>query len=215
MTRFTDRAHAGRVLAGRLDDLRLRSPVVLGLPRGGVPVAAEVAGGLGAPFDVFVARKVGAPGQEELGIGAVAEGLGPPVISGEALGLRPADLDALVRRAREEVARRVDLYRAGRDLPQMRGADVVLVDDGLATGLTAEAALRALRERRPSRLVLAVPVGARQAVRRLAEVADDVVCVRKPADFVAVGEWYADFSQTTDEEVRELLARSPGAGRAA
>jgi predicted phosphoribosyltransferase len=209
MTRFPDRAGAGRVLARRLGDLGLRSPVALGLPRGGVPVAAEVAAGLGAPLDVFVARKVGAPGQQELGIGAVAEGLGPPVISGEALGLRPADLDALVRRAREEVSRRVDLYRAGRDLPQIQGADVVLVDDGLATGLTAEAALRALRERRPRRLVLAVPVGARQAVGQLAKVADDVVCVREPPCFVAVGEWYKDFSQTTDEEVLRLLKQHP------
>jgi predicted phosphoribosyltransferase len=201
------------VLAGRLDRLRLRSPVVLGLPRGGVPVAGQVAAGLNVPFDVFVARKVGAPGQEELGIGAVAEGLREPVMShtAVALGLGPADVDALVRRTRDEVSRRVDLYRAGRDLPRMQGADVVLVDDGLATGVTAEAALRALRERRPSRLVLAVPVGARQAVAQLAEVADDVVCVREPSYFVAVGEWYEDFSQTTDQEVLRLLGqRRPG-----
>jgi predicted phosphoribosyltransferase len=211
MTRFADRAHAGRVLAGRLGDLGLRSPAVLGLPRGGIPVASAVAARLGVPFDAFVARKVGAPGQEELGIGAVAEGLCEPVMSGtpEALRLAPADLEALVRRTRDEVSRRVDLYRAGRDLPGLQGADVVLVDDGLATGVTAEAALRALRERRPGRLVLAVPVGARQSVARLAGVADDVVCVREPALFIAVGEWYEDFSQTTDEEVLSLLRRPP------
>jgi putative phosphoribosyl transferase len=210
MTRFADRAHAGRVLAGRLDDLRLQSPVVLGLPRGGVPVAAEVAAGLDVPFDVLVARKVGAPGQEELGIGAVAEGRDEPVMTRTAaLGLGPVELDALVRRARAEVARRVELYRAGRDLPETREADVVLVDDGLATGVTAEAALRALRERCPRRLVLAVPVGARQAVAHLADVADDVVCVRAPSYFFAVGEWYEDFSQTTDDEVLKLLERLP------
>lgn len=211
MTRFADRAHAGRALAGRLDDLRLQSPVLLGLPRGGVPVAAEVAAGLDVPFDVLVARKLGAPGQEELGIGAVAEGRDEPVLThtATALGLGPVELDALVRRAREEVARRVELYRAGRGLPEMREADVVLVDDGLATGVTAEAALRALRERCPRRLVLAVPVGARQAVALLADVADDVVCVRAPSYFVAVGEWYDDFSQTTDEEVLSLLERRP------
>jgi putative phosphoribosyl transferase len=207
MARFADRARAGRALAGRLDDLRLQSPLVLGLPRGGVPVAAEVAAGLDVPFNVLVARKVGAPGQEELGIGAVAEGRDEPVMTSTAtaLGLGPAEVDALVRRARREVARRVELYRAGRDLPEMREAEVVLVDDGLATGSTAEAALRAVRERRPRRLVLAVPVGARQAVALLAEVADEVVCVREPSYFVAVGEWYEDFSQVTDDEVLRLL----------
>jgi len=176
-------------------------------------VAAEVAAGLGVPLEVYVARKVGVPGHEEFGIGAVAEGLGELVISGTAreLGLRPAELDALARRAQHEVSRRVGLYRAGRALPEIQGADVVLVDDGLATGVTAEAALRALRDRHPRRLVLAVPVGARETVARLAGVADDVVCVKEPFDFIAVGEWYEDFTQTTDEEVLRLLKQhQPG-----
>lgn len=208
-SRFRDRAQAGRVLAGRLRGLGLRSPVVLGLPRGGIPVAAEVAAGLGRPFEAYVARKIGAPGHEELGIGAVAEGLDEPVISGTAwaLGMSTSDLEALARRERAEVSRRVGVYRAGRTLPEMRGKDVVLVDDGLATGVTAEAALRALRARQPSRLVLAVPVSARDAAARLAAVADDLVCEQEPAGFSAVGQWYEDFSQTTDEEVLTLLER--------
>jgi putative phosphoribosyl transferase len=207
MTRFRDRVDAGRRLAGRLGDLGLTSPVVLGLPRGGVPVAAEVAAALGVPFNVYVARKVGAPGHEELGIGAVAEGLDQPVISSTAqeLGVRSRDLDLLAERARAELARRVDLYRAGQPLPEIQGKDVVLVDDGLATGVTAEAALWALRQRHPGRLILAIPVCAHETADRLAQVADDLVCVEKPAVFFAVGEWYEDFSQTTDEEVLNLL----------
>jgi putative phosphoribosyl transferase len=187
MLRFVDRVDAGRRLAARMDHLGLVSPVVLGLPRGGIPVAAEVAAALRVPVGVFVARKLNAPGRQELGIGAVAEGLGKPVVSPAAhqLGLSAAELDMLVERARAELARRVSLYRAGRPLPTIGGKDVVLVDDGLATGVTAEAALRALRDRRPKRLVLAVPV-----------------CAREPADRLAT---VADFSQTTEEEVLSLL----------
>jgi len=219
MAPFLDRPHAGRVLAGLLRDRRLRSPVVLGLPRGGIPVAAEVATALGAPLEVYVARKIGTPWQEELGIGAIAEDLDEPVLSSEAqyLGLHSGDLDALADRVRAEVARRVDRYRAGRALPDLAGRDVVVVDDGLATGVTAEAALRSLRTRRPGWLVLAAPVCARDTATRLAEVADDLVCVERPADFIAVGEWYEDFRQTSDEEVVRLLehhASAVSSGRA-
>jgi putative phosphoribosyl transferase len=209
MAPFRDRTHAGRVLAGRLLGHDLRSPVVLGLPRGGVPVAAEVATALGVPLEVYVARKIGAPGHEELGIGAIAEGLDEPVLtaSSRSLGLRPSDLDALASRVRAEVARRVDRYRAGRPLPELADRDVVVVDDGLATGVTAEAALRALRQRRPRWLVLAAPVCAHDTAARLAGMADDLVCVEEPLDFIAVGEWYEDFHQVADEEVMRLLER--------
>jgi putative phosphoribosyl transferase len=209
---FRDRADAGRRLAERLRSLPLplTSPVVLALPRGGVPVGAEVAAALGAPFDVFVARKVGAPGHEEYGIGAVAEGLDEPVVSGAAgrLGLSDADVRVLAERARGELDARVTRYRGGRPLLDVTGKDVVLVDDGLATGVTAEAALVALRRAGPRSLVLAVPVCAPDAAERLRSVADDVVCVHAPRAFFAVGQWYRDFTQTTDGEVLRLLARS-------
>jgi putative phosphoribosyl transferase len=158
---------------------------------------------------VFVARKVGAPGHRELGIGAVAEGLEAPVVSGLALqrGVGPRFLTALADQAHMEVQRQVSRFRGGRPLPGLVGRDVVLVDDGLATGVTAEAALVALRQKQPSRLVLAVPVCAPRQAARLAAFADDVVCARSPDDFVAVGLWYEDFSQITDEEVIDALAR--------
>ncbi|HVT22801.1 MAG TPA: phosphoribosyltransferase family protein [Mycobacteriales bacterium] len=205
--RFGDREDAGRQLGVRLSELKLVDPVVLGLPRGGVPVAAAVAAGLSATFDVFVARKVGAPDHEELGIGAVAEGDHDVVVSEAApqLGIGQAQLEALADRARAELDRRVRTYRGDRKLPELAGRDVAVVDDGLATGVTAEAALRALRARRPRRLVLAVPVAAPESVRRLAAVADDVVCLAAPAHFYAVGQWYDAFPQLTDAAVLELL----------
>jgi putative phosphoribosyl transferase len=180
---------------------------VLGLPRGGVPVAAEIGARLGARPDVFVARKIGAPGHQELGVGAVAEGSDEVVVSDTArrLGLDPARMRQLADEARQEVQRRVGVYRGGRALPELMNRDVILVDDGLATGVTAEAALLALRAQQPRTLILAVPVGARMAADRLAAIADVVVCVRTPREFGCVGEWYDAFDQTTDEEVTILL----------
>jgi putative phosphoribosyl transferase len=208
--RFHDRRDAGRQLADRLATLPLHDPVVLALPRGGVPVAAEIASRLQAPLEVFLAAKVGAPGHEELGVGAVAEGLDVPVV-GEAaahLGLSAQDVEHLASRARTKLDQRLALYRGARPLPPLEGRDVIVVDDGLATGATAEAALKALRGRGPRRLLLAVPVCARESAERLAGLADDVLCLATPADFLAVGAWYEDFSPTTDAEVLNLLGRA-------
>jgi putative phosphoribosyl transferase len=205
--RFRDRAEAGRNLADEVARLDLDEPVVLALPRGGVPVGAQVAARLRAPFDVFVTRKIGAPHQREFGIGAVAEG-GTVVADHDALaalGLSAAGFERLAEEERAELDRRVRRYRGDRPMVEVAGRDVVLVDDGLATGVTAEAALRALRGRGPRSLVLAVPVGAPDTVRRLATVADEVVCVHAPAQFSAVGLWYDVFDQTSDEEVVALL----------
>jgi putative phosphoribosyl transferase len=205
--RFRDRSDAGRQLADRLLEFDLDDPVVLGLPRGGVPVAVEIGARLGAPVDVFVARKIGAPGHQELGVGAVAEGDDEPVVSDTAwrLGLNQAKMRELADEARLELHRRVGVYRGGRTLPELAGRDVILVDDGVATGVTAEAALRALRVQRPRTLILAVPTCARGAAERLAVIADEVVCVLIPRDFVSVGQWYDAFEQTTDAEVTALV----------
>jgi putative phosphoribosyl transferase len=207
--RFRDRPDAGRQLAQALARLELDDPVVLALPRGGVPVAFEVARTLGAPLEVFVARKVGSPAHPEFGIGAVAEGGGlvaGPVV--RAIDLSDDEFRRLAAAEQDEVARRVERYREGRPLPALGGRDVVLVDDGLATGVTAEAALRDLRPRRPRRLVLAAPVCAADTAGRLGALADGVVCVLSPDGFGAVGRWYECFDQTTDAEVLDLLARA-------
>lgn len=183
---------------------------MLALPRGGVPVAAEVAAVLGTPVDVLVARKIGAPLQPELGIGAVAEGGGVVIDDAavRALGITPTVLDDLAAAAQAELARRVREYRGDRPLPSVADRSVVLVDDGVATGVTAEAALRSLRRGGPKRLALAVPVAPPDTVGRLRAVADDVVSVITTDRLGSVGRWYEDFTQTTDDEVRRLIASS-------
>jgi putative phosphoribosyl transferase len=208
--RFHDRRDAGKRLARVLAVMDLHRPVVLALPRGGVPVAAEIAEALHAPLDVFVARKIGAPGRREYGIGAIAEG-GAPLFDRwavRAMGIPEDELLALADEEREELDRRVRIYRGGRPLPPLGGRSVVLVDDGLATGVTAEAALRALREADlgVSDLVLAIPVCAQDSAARLGSLAE-VVCLYCPEDFRAVGLWYDEFGQTSDDEVVAILAR--------
>jgi putative phosphoribosyl transferase len=205
--RFEDRRHAGRQLAADLRLLTLIDPVVLALPRGGVPVGYEVATALDAPLEVFVARKVGAPGRSEFGIGAISEGGGVVVDEAQLrrMGIGRRQFGELVDAERLELARRVAEYRVGRPLPRLADRDVILVDDGLATGVTAEAALRAIAHHSPYRMILAVPACAPDTAERLRDVADDVRCLIEPSPFAAVGQWYERFGQTTDAEVIELL----------
>lgn len=212
---FRDRTDAGRQLAEALRGKVEPPAIVLALPRGGVPVAAEVAEALDAPLDVIGVRKVGAPGRPELGVGAVAEGGGLVLDEGILghLGLGEQDVDDTIAAERREVSRRVERYRDGRPLPDLRGKTVVVVDDGLATGVTARAALRAVRNQQAARVVLAVPVCSPAGQGDLAREADEVVCVMAPARFMAVGEWYRDFGQTSDDEVLEVLARSDQTAR--
>lgn len=213
---FRDRTDAGTRLGRILLTSCPDHPVLLGLPRGGIIVAAAVAEVLGVGFEAFVALKVGAPGREELGVGAVAEGLEGTVASEVAaqIGLSEDELRHLSEDPTREMERRVQLYRGARDLPGLSGSNVVVVDDGLATGITAEAALRAIRGSHPATLILAVPVCASDTVARLRAVADDVVYVESTEDLRAVGMWYVDFSPTTDDQVLAALSRvNPPTGR--
>jgi predicted phosphoribosyltransferase len=213
---FADRRHGGAVLAQQLQQFAGRTDVVvLALPRGGVPVAVEVARTLGAPLDVFVVRKLGVPGYAELAMGAIASG-GVRVLNDDVLAWyqpSPMTIEAVTRAERQELERRERAYRDGRPLVPVEGRVVILVDDGLATGSTMRAAVLAVRRLRPARVVVAVPVGAWQTCEALRDTADEVVCALTPEPFSAVGLWYRDFSQTTDEEVRQLLAgHRPEAG---
>jgi putative phosphoribosyl transferase len=205
---FRDRRDAGRQLARLLHPYANRSDViVLALPRGGVPIAAEVAADLRAPFDVFLVRKLGVPFHPELAMGAVAEGgaqvLNREVIEG--LGISESEVATVLAREQAELSRRAHAFRGARSLPVLTGQTVILVDDGLATGATMEAAVIAVREQRPARVIVAVPVGARETCERLKRVADDVVCSAMPEPFQAVGLWYDDFEQLTDEDVTRVL----------
>lgn len=208
---FRDRSEAGQLLAQELAGYAGREDViVLALPRGGVPVGFEIARALHVPLDVFVVRKLGVPGHEELAMGAIASGgiliTEPSIV--EDLGIPPEVVADVAAREEQERLRREREYRGDRPEPEVRGRTVILVDDGLATGSTMRAAVTALRKLQPARIVVAVPVAAPLTCAELAEEVDDIVCARMPMPFQSVGQWYVEFSQTTDEEVRDLLARA-------
>jgi putative phosphoribosyl transferase len=218
VSRFRDRRDAGRQLATRLAPYALdASVIVLALPRGGVPVGFEVAQALGVPLDVFLVRKLGVPGQEELAMGAVATGgvrvLNDDVVAG--LGIPPYVIEAVTAWQQRELEQRERLYRDNRPPHDVQGRTVILVDDGLATGATMHAAVKALRRQRPAHIIVAVPTAAPAVCEAFRAEADDVVCAVTPEPFYSVGLCYEDFSQTTDEEVREQLARAPRTERAA
>jgi putative phosphoribosyl transferase len=208
---FENRAEAGEKLATKLSRYANRPDVlVLALPRGGVPVAYQVARALRAPLDVFIVRKLGVPGYEELAMGAIARS-GVRVMNDEVarhFDFPQTVIDSVARREAEELRRRERLYRGNRPAPNVHGRKVILVDDGLATGSTMRAAAVALRQMRPSKVVVAVPVAAPEICAEFRSEVDEVVCAATPDPFMAVGAWYADFSQTSDEEVRDLLERA-------
>jgi putative phosphoribosyl transferase len=209
--RFRDRAEAGRLLAQRLRGYAGRDDVVvLALPRGGVPVAYEVAKELGVPLGVFVVRKLGVPGYEELAMGAIASGGAIVLDEGlvRRLGLGREQLQRAIAKEAQELQRREEAYDGRRGPPHLEGKTVILIDDGLATGSTMRAAALAVRELNPARVVIAVPVAASETCDEFRDVVDEVVCEATPRPFHAVGLWYEDFSQTTDDEVRELLERA-------
>jgi len=211
MALFKDRRDAGKQLAQELSAYAGRSDViVLALPRGGVPVAYEVARALNAPLDIFIVRKLGLPGHEELAIGAIASG-GVRVLNEDivrALNIPQAMIDAVARRELQELERRERAYRGNRPPPDVRGRTVILIDDGLATGASMRAAVAALRAQNPARIVVAVPTAAPETCAAFESEVDEIVCAMTPEPFYGVGRWYEDFSQTTDEEVRALLEQA-------
>jgi putative phosphoribosyl transferase len=208
---FADRTEAGRLLAEKLGEYADRDDVIiLGLPRGGVPVAYEVAKRLRAPLDVFVVRKLGVPGFEELAAGAIASG-GVRVLNEDVVRAIPhaeEAIEAVTAKETAELERREQLYRAGRPAPELRDRVVILIDDGLATGATMRAAVKALRQSGAAKIIVAVPVGPPDTCREIEEQADETICLSTPAFFQAVGQYYEDFSQTSDEDVRELLSQA-------
>ncbi len=205
---FEDRRSAGRALVPELQRCELDDPIILGLPRGGIPLAYEIAVALQAPLDTIVVRKLGVPSQPELAFGAIASG-GIRVINDDVVeslfSLDENTIEAIAEREMTELRRREQAYRLDRPYPELRGKDVVLVDDGLATGATMRAAAEAVNSKSPSSVSVAVPVGSASAVARVAAIVDRVICLESPAYFYAVGQFYSDFRQTSDAEVRELL----------
>ncbi|HEU5021870.1 MAG TPA: phosphoribosyltransferase [Bryobacteraceae bacterium] len=208
---FRDRVQAGQLVAAHLrEESGLAQPLVLALPRGGVPVAFEIARDLHGDLDIFLVRKIGVPGQEELALGAIASG-GVRVINeavAENLKISATAIDLLTAREQREIDHRERLYREGRAPLPIANRAVILVDDGLATGATMLAAVRAVKQQHPKRIVVAVPVASTAACKEFRRHVDEIVCLQTPEPFYAVGAWYQDFSQTTDEEVRELLDRA-------
>ena len=211
LTKFQNRSEAGQLLGERLGYLTSERPVVLGLPRGGVPVAFEVAQALASPLDVLVVRKLGVPFHPELAFGAISEDdtqvLNTQLV--QRLGLSKVTIAEVARHERAELIRRVEFYRGDRAALALIGRTVVIVDDGLATGATARVAVEVARARGAKRIIVAVPVSPREAVAELRTVADEVISLYVPTQFEAVGEWYEDFNQTTDDEVTSLLRKSP------
>jgi putative phosphoribosyl transferase len=209
--KFADRVEAGRLLAEQLRGYAGRPDViVLALPRGGLPVAYEIATRLGVPLDIFLVRKLGAPGQPELAMGAIATG-GARVLNDDViryLSVSPEVIDAVAVAEQIELERREQAYRGDRSTPDLQGKQVILVDDGLATGSSMRAAIGAVRTQSPARIVVAVPVAARETCEELKREVEELICLRTPEPFSAVGLWYEDFSQTSDEEVRDLLQRA-------
>ena len=216
--RYRDRHEAGRILAAQLQAYANRADVlVLALPRGGLPVGFEVAQALKAPLDIFLVRKLGVPGHEELAMGALASG-GVRVLNEDVvrmLRISESVIDAVAKEEQRELERREQLYRDGRPALDVQGRTVILVDDGLATGSTMRAAVLALRRQHPAAIVVAVPVAAATTCAEFASEVDDVICASTPEPFHAVGLWYADFTQTTDQQVRDLLARASLSNREA
>ena len=208
---FRDRVDAGRRLAGALTSYKAQRPVVLALPRGGVPVAAEIAAALDAPLDLLLVRKIGVPTQPELAMGAVVDGLSPIVVRNEEIialcGIEQSEFQAACNEELAEVARRRKLYFGGRSPVDLADRVVIVVDDGIATGATTRAALRAVRGRKPKQLVLAVAVGAKETLEELRAEADAIVCLEEHEDLGAIGWYYADFRQITDAEVIAILGR--------
>jgi putative phosphoribosyl transferase len=205
---FDDRSEAGRCLAAEIKHRGLKNAIVLGLPRGGVPVAYEVALAIDAPLDVLVVRKLGVPFQPELALGAIASG-GVRVLNEELLnelpGVDESTIEAIIEKETEELKRREVLYRGDRPLPELHSKDVLVVDDGMATGATMWAAAKAVKQQHPAKIIIAVPTASSSAVRLVENSADEVICLDTPPSFSAVGYYYRDFGQTTDGEVRETL----------